>query len=105
VVPLIPVVTETTPFTEVPKSSQRIQLSAVNLQINTLCVVLSGCVLFLTPWESVYDTFVPKNQPKTSSFLLPYQWHSSSADYTRELITPSKDLASLLVCNEKKFFG
>jgi len=49
VVPLIPVVTETTPFTEVPKSVQRIQLSAVNLQMNTLCAALSGCVLFLTP--------------------------------------------------------
>jgi len=32
------------------------------------------------------------------------QVHSSSADCVRELFTPSKDLASLRVCNEKFFW-
>jgi len=44
----------------------------------------------------VYDIFVPGNQPKTSSFWLPCQHPSSSADFARELFKPSKDSASLL---------
>jgi len=47
---------------------------------------------------------MPRFRPKTSSFQLPYQWHNSSADCSRELLKPSKDLASLLVCSRKKFF-
>jgi len=41
---------------------------------------------------------------KNSSFRLPYQHHSSSADCTRELFKPSKDSASLSRL-EIKFFG
>ena len=59
----------------------------------------------LTPWLPGYDTFVLWNQSKTSSFRLPYQQHSSSANCTRELFKPSKDLASLIDCNEKKSFS
>jgi len=39
-----------------------------------------------------------------SSFQLPYQQHSFYADCARELFKPSKDFASLLVCNEKNVF-
>jgi len=46
-----------------------------------------------------YNIFALGNQPKTSSFQLPYQQHSSSADYARELFKPLKDLANRLVCN------
>jgi len=35
---------------------------------------------------------------------LTYQPHNSSADSARELFKPSKDSASLQVCNEKKNF-
>jgi len=51
-----------------------------------------------------YDTFVLWNWPKTSSFRLPYQLHSSSTDCTRELFKPSNDSSSLLVCNENTIF-
>ena len=54
--------------------------------------------------EPVYKYTVPRFQPKTSSFRLPNQRHSSSADCARELFKPSKDLASLLVCTQKNFF-
>ena len=57
----------------------------------------------LTPWLPGYDIFLPGSQPKTSSFQLPYQQHSSSVDCARELCKPSKNSASLLVCNEKFF--
>jgi len=40
---------------------------------------------------------------KLGKFWLTYQPHSSSADSARELFKPSKDLASLRVCNEKIF--
>ena len=54
----------------------------------------------------MYDIFVPGNRPKTSSFWLHYQRHSSSANCARELFKPAKDSASLLVYNEKQFkFG
>jgi len=53
----------------------------------------------------VYVTFVPGNQPKTSSFWMPCQRHSSYADCAEELLKPSKDLASLLLGNKKYFFG
>ena len=41
--------------------------------------------------------------PKTSSFQLPYQRHSSSANCARELLNGSNGLAILLVCTWKKF--
>jgi len=60
---------------------------------------------YLTPWELVYDIFIPGNRLKTSSLRLPYQRHSSFADCAKELFKPSKNLASLLVCDEKCIFG
>jgi len=60
---------------------------------------------YLTLREPVYDTFVPRFRPKNSSFRLPYQRHSSSADCARELFKGSNKSASLLVCTRKKFFG
>jgi len=59
----------------------------------------------ITLWEPAYDIFIPKFRPKSSSFRLPYQCHSSSADYARELFKGSNRSAILLVCTGKKFFG
>jgi len=42
---------------------------------------------------------------KNSSFRLPYQRPSSSADCARELFKGSNGLASLVDCTLKKFFG
>jgi len=58
----------------------------------------------LTLWRLVYEYIVPGFQPKTSSFRLPYQRHSSSADCARELFKGSSGSASLLVCTRKKTF-
>jgi len=44
----------------------------------------------LTPWWPVYWYVVPGNRPKTSSFWLSYQHHSSSADCAKELFKPPK---------------
>ena len=41
---------------------------------------------------------------KNSSFRLPYQHHSSTADCTKELFKGSNRSASLLVCSQKKIF-
>jgi len=41
--------------------------------------------------------------PNSSCFQLTYQLHNSPGDCGRELFKPSKDPASLQVCNEKKF--
>jgi len=59
----------------------------------------------VTLWEPAYDIFVPRFQSKNSSFRLPYQCHSSSADGTRELFNGSNRSASLLDCTWKKIFG
>jgi len=42
---------------------------------------------------------------KSSIFQLSCQPSSSSVDCGRELFKPSKDSASLQVCNENNFFG
>jgi len=42
---------------------------------------------------------------KNSSFQLPYQCPSSSADWAQELFKGSNGLTSLLDCTRKKFFG
>jgi len=42
---------------------------------------------------------------KNSSFRLPYQRHTSSADCARELFNGSNGSVSLLDCTRKKFFG
>jgi len=53
----------------------------------------------------VYEYIVPKFWPKTRSFRLPYQCHSSSANCTRELFNGSNVSASVLSELEKKFLG
>ena len=58
----------------------------------------------LTLWRRVYEHIVPGFQPKTSSFPLPYQHHSSSADCAKELFMGSNRSASLRVCTRKKNF-
>jgi len=58
----------------------------------------------ITLWEPVYDIFVPRFQPENSSFRLPYQRHSSSANCTKELFKGSNGSACLLVCTWKKIF-
>jgi len=46
---------------------------------------------------------IPRCRPKSSSFWLPYQCHSSSADCARELSKGSNGSASLLVCTQRNF--
>jgi len=48
-----------------------------------------------------YEYIIPGFQPKTSSFRLPHQHHSSSADCARELFKGSNRSDSLLVSTEK----
>jgi len=59
----------------------------------------------LTLWEPVNDIFVLRFRPKNSSFRLPYQRPSSSADCVRELFKGSNGSASLADSTQKKFFG
>jgi len=54
----------------------------------------------LTPWRLGVLAIFGKN----SSFCLPYQRHSSSADCARELFHGSNGSASLVDCTQKKFF-
>jgi len=68
------------------------------------CTQLQFLMHILTLWEQAYDTFLPRFQPKTNSFRLPYQHHSSSADCARELFKGSNGSASILVCSRKKIF-
>jgi len=58
-----------------------------------------------TSRASIHTIYIPRFHPKTSSFWLPYQRHSSSADCTRELLNGSNGSASLLICTWKKVFG
>jgi len=54
-----------------------------------------------TPWRlGGFGDFRKKN----SSFWLPYQRHSSSADCARELFNGSNGSASLVNCTRKKIF-
>jgi len=56
----------------------------------------------LTPWRlGGFGDFRKKN----SSFQLPYQRPSSSADCARELLNGSNGSASLIDCTQKKVFG
>jgi len=57
----------------------------------------------LTLWKPPYEYIVPRFRPKTSSFRLPYQCHSSSTNCARELFKRSNGSASLLVCTRKTF--
>ena len=59
----------------------------------------------LTRWEPAYGIFVLDFSLKNSSFRLPYQRPSSSADCARELFKGSNGSASLVDCTRKKFFG
>ena len=61
--------------------------------------------IILTLWEPAYEYIIPRFRPKTSSFQLPYQHHSSSTDCARKLFKGSNGLTSLLVCTRKKNFG
>jgi len=81
------------------------EFSLLNLDSKSTSEGSSMRSRYLTCSVPGYNIFVLGNQPKTSSFQLPYQQHSSSADCARELFKPLKDSASLLVCNEKTFFG
>jgi len=66
-----------------------------------------GCNLVLlntTNMGGAYEYIVPRFHPKTSSFRLPYQRHSSSTDCARELFNGSNGSATLLVCTRKKIF-
>jgi len=58
-----------------------------------------------TLWEPTYNIFVPRIQPKNSSFRLPHWRHRSYVDCARELFKGSNESASLLVCTRKNFFG
>jgi len=59
-------------------------------------------VFYLTPWRlGGFDDFRKKN----SSFRLPYQRLSSSADCARELFNGSNGSVSLVDCTRKKFFA
>jgi len=64
-------------------------------------VVLCEMDFILTLWEPAYEYIIPRFWPKSSSFWLPYQCHSSSTDCTRELFKRSNRSASLLVCTRK----
>ena len=61
--------------------------------------------IILTCSLLAYEYIVLGNRGETRVFRLTYQQHSSSASCTREQFKPSKDLASLQVCNEKNTFG
>jgi len=58
---------------------------------------------FLASRRTIYSYF--DFGLRNSSFQFPYQRHSSSADYARELFKGSNGSASLLDCTRKKFFG
>ena len=59
------------------------------------------CQISLKPWRlGCFGNFRKKN----SSFWLPYQRPSSSADCARELFIDSNGLASLVDCTRKKIF-
>jgi len=66
-------------------------------QYKCTIVYLVGC------WPAIYSYF--DFGLKNSSFRLPYQHPSSSADCARELFNGSNGLASLVDCTRKKFFG
>jgi len=67
-------------------------------------MIVGPFLVSLTLWEPVYDIFVLRFRPKNSSFRLPYQRPSSSADYARELFKGSNGSASLVDCTRNKFF-
>ena len=64
--------------------------------------VEKGNNLMLTPWRLGGFGDIRK---KNSSFRLPYQRPSSSADCARELFNGSNGLASLVHCTRKKIFA
>ena len=63
---------------------------------------LPDILFLLTPWRlGGFGDFRKKN----SSFRLPYQRPSSSADCAKELFNGSNGSASLVDCTRKKIFG
>jgi len=59
----------------------------------------------ITLWEPVYDNSHFDFALKNSSFRLPYQRPSSSADCAKELFKGSNGSASLVDCTRKKNFA
>jgi len=53
--------------------------------------------------NKVLNTLIGRS--KSSCLDVSLQVHSFSTNCVRELFKPSKDLASLEICNEKIFFG
>ena len=75
--------------------------NTANARMTFIFSSISSHHLMLTPWRlGSFGDFCKKN----SSFRLPYQRPSSSADYARELFNGSNGLASLVDCTRKKFF-
>ena len=73
-----------------------------HLRMELMAECLGKRPAFLTPWRlGGFGDFRKKN----SSFGLPYQRPSSSADCARELFNGSNGSASLVDCNRKKFFA
>jgi len=70
------------------------------INITQRCRVIPHQVIrLLTPWRLGGLAIFAKN----SSFWLPYQRPSSSADCARELFNGSKESASLVDCTQKTF--
>ena len=73
-------------------------MTSRSLALHLICINL-------TLSEPAYDIFVLWFRPKNSSFRLPYQHPSSSANCARELFKGLNGSASLIDCARKNFFG
>jgi len=83
---------------EMPLLIFKISLSSQSFFGALLMYIVAVCTL-LTPWRlGGFGNFRKKN----SSFRLPYQRLSSSADCARELFNGSNGSASLVDCTRKK---
>jgi len=58
----------------------------------------------LNTFTAVSKYIVPKNHALSCYFHATLQLHNLTVNYSKELFKPSKDSASLRVCNEKKIF-
>ena len=79
------------------------QTSVNDNSFKYMTTVFSDHEVHLTRWLPAYGIFVLRFRPKNSSFRLPYQRPSSSADCARELFNGSNGSASLVDCTRKKF--
>jgi len=79
--------------------------------VNTFDVLTQDCllkilgVLLMYIVNTLASGWFWRFSQKNSSFRLPYQRPSSSADCARELFNSSNGSASLVDCTRKKFFG